>query len=399
MSASTSSRSWRGVTAVAAWQVVASATYYAVFAATSSFRDTYGLSGFEVGLVVSVMTLGYTLLLFPMGAVVDAYGDHPAMVGGLVGLAIGAAGVAASGAGLPLAGTYPGLLVAVFVLGCAYATGMPATNRAVASRAPRGRYNLAVGLKQVGVTAGSAISAVFVTNHLVVPTWPASFAVIAAVGFLVAAAYALTFNGTGGSGRMEFPDIRAIAANRLLLVLSLAGFFLGAAIFTLTGYTVPYIEDATPATTAFAGATLALMQVSGSIGRIGAGSIADRIRGTAARASLRVLTVQVAAAAVLFFALPEAHGVWLLVVFAGLGFGLLGFTGLYHGAVTALAPEGKSGAATAAGQITLNIGGLVVPPLFGLVADTAGYTTGWYLLGLGVAASTAMVVFALVRYD
>jgi len=399
VSTSDSSRSWRGVTAVAAWQVVASAAYYAVFAATSSFRDTYGLSGFEVGLVVSVMTLGYTLFLFPMGAVVDAYGDHPAMVGGLVGLAAGAAGVALAGANVPLVGTYGGLLVAVFVLGSAYATGMPATNRAVASRAPRGRYNLAVGLKQVGVTAGSAISAVFVTNNVLVPTWPASFAVIAGVGFLAAAVYALTFNGTGGSGRMEFPDVRALAANRLLLVLVLSGFFLGAAVYTLTGYTVPYLEDSTAATTAVAGTVLAMMQVSGSAGRIGAGSLADRVPGTAARASLRVLAVQIVGATVLLLVLPAVRGVTMLVVFAALGLTILGFPGLYHGAATALAPDGKAGAASAAAQMSLNIGGLLAPPLFGLVADTAGYTTGWRLLGVGVAASTVMVVFALVRYD
>ncbi|MEA5407140.1 hypothetical protein VB773_05800 [Haloarculaceae archaeon H-GB2-1] len=56
-----------GVLAVLAWQVVASACYYAVFAATASIRRTVGLSGFEIGVLLAALTLGYTLFLFPRG--------------------------------------------------------------------------------------------------------------------------------------------------------------------------------------------------------------------------------------------------------------------------------------------------------------------------------------------
>jgi len=389
-------RSWRGVLAIAAWQVSASATYYAVFAATSVFRETYDLSGFEVGLVVSVLTLGYTVFLFPMGAVVDAYGDRPAMVGGLVGLAAGTVGVVLSGT----AESYLGLLVAVFALGAAYATGMPATNRAVAARAPRGRYNLAVGLKQVGVTLGSAVAAVLVTGLAARGfAWSAGFEVVAAAAVCVAAGFAVAYRGTSGTGTVSLPDLRGLAENRLLVVLAASGFFLGAAVFTTTGYAVPYTEDATNASRALAGGLLALMQVAGSVGRVGAGSIADRIPGTDAGASLRVLVVQTGVAGVLLVALPAVGRPGLVVAFAGLGLALLGFTGLYHGAVTALAPDGQSGAATAAAQLTLNVGGLLAPPTFGYVADTAGYATGWSLLGAGVLVSTLLVGGALRAAD
>ncbi|MFC6989066.1 hypothetical protein ACFQJD_10755 [Haloplanus sp. GCM10025708] len=59
----------------------------------------------------------------------------------------------------------------------------------------------------------------------------------------------------------------------------------------------------------------------------------------------------------------------------------LGVPAIYYSCMTALVPDDRVGAATAGGQLTLNIGGLVAPPAFGYLVDTAGYATGWYALG------------------
>ncbi|MFC7166326.1 MFS transporter [Halospeciosus flavus] len=83
--ASGPTRSWPAVGTVAGWQVVASICYYATFAATAGIKAEFGLSRFQVGIVIATLTLGYTLFLFPAGALVDAFGDRPAMVGGLLG--------------------------------------------------------------------------------------------------------------------------------------------------------------------------------------------------------------------------------------------------------------------------------------------------------------------------
>nr|WP_049934042.1 MFS transporter [Halarchaeum acidiphilum] len=193
---------------------------------------------------------------------------------------------------------------------------------------------------------------------------------------------------------MSFPDVGALWGNRPLMALAAGGFFVGAAIYTTTGYAVPYLEADTTATAAVASVVLGVTQLTGSAGRIGAGALADRVRGTAATASIRVFSGQsglgaVAMAAIPFLAMPSAA-----VGFAILGVGLLGVTGLYHGALVALAGEGESGAATAAGQTTINLGGLVVPPVFGYLADTAGYATGWDLLAVCIAVGVGCAVVA-----
>lgn len=378
-------RTWRSVLVVALWQVVASLCYYSVFPATDAFKADFGLTGVQVGFIIATLTLGYTVFLFPAGAVVDAYGDRPMMVLGLVGLALGAFGVYS-------ATSYPTLLIAVFVLGAAYATAMPATNIAVAERAPPGRYNLAVGFKQVGVTLGSALAA-FVAAALAAFTlgWQEAFLVAAVASTAIMVGFFFTYEGTAGTGDVSFPDVRSLWGNRALMVLTASGFFVGAGVFTTTGYVVPYLETSTTASAALASTVLGVTQLTGSVGRIGAGALADRIRGSAATASTRVLSGQSGFGVVTIAVIPTLVMPSVAIGFAVLGIGLLGVTGLYHGALVALADAGESGAATAAGQTTINLGGIVVPPVFGYLADTVGYSAAWYLLAvcgaLGVASA------------
>lgn len=381
-------RNWRGVLVVALWQVVASLCYYSAFPATDAFKADFGLTGVQVGLIITTLTLGYTVFLFPAGALVDAYGDRPAMVAGLVGLSLGASGVY-------FATSYPTLLVAVFVLGAAYSTAMPATNIAVAERAPADSYNLAVGLKQVGVTLGSALAA-FLAAALAAFTlgWQVGFLVAAVATAVIAVGFFFTYEGTAGTGDVSFPDVRALWGNRALMMLAAGGFFVGAGVFTTTGYVVPYLESSTTASAALASTVLGVTQLTGSVGRIGAGALADRLRGSAATASIRVLSGQSGVGAVTIAVIPTLVMPGAAVGFAILGVGLLGVTGLYHGALVALAETGESGAATAAGQTTINVGGLVVPPVFGYLADTAGYSAGWYLLAVCGALGVACALMA-----
>ncbi|MFB6094488.1 MAG: MFS transporter [Halanaeroarchaeum sp.] len=369
-------RSWRHVGVVGGWQVVASTTYYAVFAATAAIAGAFEVSTTGIGILLAVLTLGYTVMLFPAGAIVDGYGDRPPMVVGLALLAVGTVGVG-------VAPSFAALLVAVFVLGAAYATAMPATNRAIADRAPPGQYNLAVGVKQIGVTTGSALAAVVVTNAARVgATWRTAFLAIGAVAGLAAMGYLVAYRGTGGTGRPTLPDVRGLWDDRSFVFLSLAGLFLGTGIFTTTGYLVPFLESA-DASVHLAGFALATMQISGSAGRIGVGAIADRLPGSAAAGAARVMLAQLGTAAALYLALPLVGVAAAFPLVAVLGLSMLGTTGLYHGTLVRLVDDDEAGAATAAGQTTINLGGLLAPPAFGVLVDAAGYTMGWWLLAVG----------------
>ncbi|MFB6134203.1 MAG: MFS transporter [Halanaeroarchaeum sp.] len=385
-------RSWGGVVAVAVWQITASSTYYGVFAATAAVSTAFGVSRTQIGILLATLTLGYTLMLFPAGAVVDAYGDRPSMVAGLSLLGVGSVIIS-------FAPTYAVLLLAVFLLGSAYATAMPSTNRAIASRAPRGRYNLAIGIKQVGVTGGSAIASIAVTNaSRVGGTWRSAFFAVGVVAAVVAVVFALRYGGTTDRSEVSFPDLRRLRSNSTYVMLAASGFFIGAAVFTTTGYFVPYLNEA-GTSVEIAGIALATMQVSGSMGRVAVGELADRIPGAGGLGAMRVMMIQLTTAAALFLALPLSWVSVDVAFVAVLGVSILGVTGLYHGTLVRLVDRDETGAATAGGQTTINLGGLLTPPAFGLLADAFGYSIGWWLIGAGTALSVVVVFLARRRVE
>ncbi|AXG06940.1 MFS transporter [Haloplanus rubicundus] len=376
-------RGWHGVGLVTGWQAVASLSFYAIFAATAFLRADFGLSRTLVGVTITVTMLGYTLLLFVMGAAVDGYGERPVMVGGLLALGLGAAGVA-------VAPSYAVLLLVLLVLGGAYATAMPATNRAVLAVAPPGRRNLTMSIKQVGVTVGSGLGALLVTWTAATRFgWRAGFVTVAAVALVVAVAFGHWYRGDGGSGSMGLPDVRGLLSRPDYRLLVAAGFFYGAAIFTTTAYVVLYLTESVGAAAGVAGSVLALVQLTGSGGRIGGGALVDRLPLGDARASAFVLVGQSTLGVACIVTVTAVDTELAAAVgFAALGLFVFGVPATYYACMTALVPSDRVGEATAGGQLTINAGGLLAPPAFGYLVDTAGYTAGWFALagGVGVAA-------------
>lgn len=380
---------WRTVSLITVWQIAASICYYSVFAATPFFRDTYGLSRFSVGVIVTMLTLGYAVFLLPLGALVDRYGERLMLTLGLVGLAAGTALVA----GAP---TFSLLLVAVFVLGSLYGTAMPGTNKAVFDNIEPGAQNLAMGIKQVGVTGGSGISALLVTGLAGVLFWQAGFLVAVVAALLVATTFYVRYSGASTGETAEYPDFRALLSNRPYVLLTVAGLFLGAALFTTTGYTVLYVEESIGASVAYSGVVLALVQLFGSVGRIVTGWLSDTIPGDPQVRIGSILIVQTLAGAAMFVVVASTTTVLgATIAFSALGFFVLGYTGIYYSVMATLVRAEEMGGATAGGQLALTSGALLAPPAFGYLADTVGYRASWLLLAALVLLAAGLLVIVV----
>jgi|GEM_PF-172285 len=384
----------RVVPLITSWQLAASTCYYALFAAAPFLRESFGISRLLVGVVVATLTLGQTLTLFPAGAAVDGLGERRVLAGSLAAMGAGVVAVT-------VVSGYAALLVVAFGIGIAYATAMPGTNRAVVRGVSRARQGVAMGVKQVGVTAGSGLAALLVvTLAPLVATWRAGFLAAGAFAGLVAVAFVLGYPEGAGSGHLSMPDLRGLSANRGYVALVGAGAFLGAALFTTTGYATLYLTESVRTGTALAGVGFAAMQLLGSAGRILGGDVADRLtaRGIpqdrgAATALLGVAFVGTVLLGVLAWTTPPR--LLALLVLGGIGATVLGFTGLYYTCIAGLIEQGELGAATAGGQTTLTAGALLAPPAFGWLVDVRSYEAGWLLLALSMAV--AVVLLARVR--
>lgn len=385
------STGWKAKTAlILGWQSTASICFYAIYALPPFVRDDFGVSATLIGVVVTALMLGYTVFLVPVGAILDTYGEARVLVGGLFGLAIGVVGVA-------VAPTYPALLVAVFVLGGFYATAIPGTNKAVFNSIPEDRLNTSLGIKQVGVTGGSGIISVVIPWFGATRFgWEVGLLLTALVAIVVSVLFWLLY-GTDGSvadgTRLNIRDHFTSPEYRLL---TLAGFFLGAGLFTTIGYTILFVAESIGTSVVFAGFTLAVAQLFGSAGRIVFGWLADYLAAPLTLSTLRILSFQAAGASILFLAVTLVETpVTAIVLFSLLGFFVLGFTGIYYSCIGSMVSAGEMGSATAGGQVALNAGALLAPPMFGLLVDVRGYTTGWTMLA--VTTLIALVLLVVVR--
>ena len=385
-------RFWRIVTVVTVWHVAASVCYYAVYAGTPLFRDTFALSGVEVGFVIAALTAGYALSLLPFGVATDRYGERVTLTLGLFGLALGTLAVA-------IAPNYPLLLTAAVLLGSMYGSATPGTNKAIFDRIDPGLQHRAIGIKQVGPTVGSAAGALLVTGLAGLYFRQAGFFAAAGIGLVVAVAFGAVYRGaTQDAG--AYPDFRGLVSNRTFVVLLASGVCLGAAFYTTTGYTVLFVEESIGATVAVGGLVLAAVQIAGSAGKVVAGVLADVLPGAPQTRTSAILSVQAAAGGVLYLALPRVETPLAAgAVFVGLGVSVLGASGLYYSCLSTLVADERLGAASAAGQLAVTASGLFAPPAFGYLVDAVGYWAGWGLLGglsFLAAGFASLVAFDLV---
>jgi MFS transporter, ACS family, hexuronate transporter len=384
-------RDWKANTAlILFWQVTASICFYTIYAVTPFVRADFNVSATLVGIMLTVLTLGYTLFLIPVGAIIDAYGEGRVLVIGLVGLAFGVVAVTA-------APTYLALLVVVFVIGAFYATAIPGTNKAVFNAIPQQRINTSMGIKQVGVTAGSGISAVLIPWFGASRYgWEVGFVLTAVLAVVVGVIFQVMYRSGQGDPDGDRLGIREHFKTPEYTLLTAAGFFLGAGLFTTIGYTILFVNEAVGASVVFAGITLAAAQVFGSAGRVIFGWLADTLSAPLTISTLRILILQTGASFVLFLALTVVETpIMSLILFSLLGFFVLGFTGVYYSCIASLVPTEEMGSATAGGQIALNFGALLAPPAFGFLIDGYGYDVAWMMLG---GSTLAALVFLTVIF-
>lgn len=377
---------WRTLTSILAWQATASFCYYAVFAATPFLRSAFSVSRFGVGLIVTALTLGQLVALLPVGAAVDGFGERRALVAGLGGSAVATVGIGLS-VSLPVVG------VAAFGLGVAYSVSMPGTNRAVFRSIPEERRNLGMGIKQVGVTAGSAMSSVVVPSVAVTRFgWRAGFVCAGVLGVVMAVVFGVVYDGDGGEGEFEIPSLTGPVGNASYLLLVVCGFFLGSALFVTASYTILYLTEDVGIPVTVAGMTLAGMQAAGSGGRVIFGEVVDRLPSADAQSASAVLFGQTVLIGVFVFAITLQTSPAVTILFAVvLGFFVFGFTSVYFSAIGSFIPDERVGGGSAAPQMALNVGALLAPPAFGFLADGPGYRAGWLLVGGTVVLATILV--------
>jgi len=333
------------------------------------FRESYGLSATQVGLLVAVPVILGSLLRIPAGLLTDRFGARlvfPVLIASLVvPLALAA-----------LSRSYGGLLAAGFLLGisgASFAVGIPF----VAAWFPPERQGFALGIYGMG-NIGTAVAAIVAPRLAAGPGWPYAFWVFVpltvgfALVFWLVARESPRFAPRAG----RLVDRTRVLVERPVAWVLVLFYFVTFGGFVAMGNFLPALLVGSYALTpADAGARTAGFVLGATLARPLGGWIADRWGGT--RTLNLVFVLEALFAIVLAF---EPGMVGITIGFLGSALAL----GIGNGAVFKLVAElfpketgTLAGVVGAAG----GLGGFFPPIVLGIVRDLTGsYAIAFMLL-------------------
>jgi ACS family hexuronate transporter-like MFS transporter len=355
--------------------------------------QSFSLSKTEVGLLPAALFLGQSLTCIPSGWYVDKLGARKMLL--ILSVSLGVIFLLASF--VPWYGLF---LLAMVVGGMSYGSMQPTSNRGIIYWFPPNLAGTAMGIKQMGVTAGSALSALILLPLAKYMDWRSVMAG-SAILLLIIGALSFRFyrdvpvvNNTGVEESPSFLEtFKNLLRNKPLVVSSIAAMGLVGAQLCLTTYLVFYVSDALLYPLVIAGVFLALSEIGGSAGRIVWGVVSDRLFHSKRVPVLMLITILTAICSMITAILPPRLSLWILVPMILLfGFCISGFNGVWMNFAAESVPRKYAGIASGFSLSVGSLGVIFAPPIFGAIVDLTGsYTFSWLFIALDM-----LVVFSLL---
>lgn len=340
-----------------------------------------GIDPSLIGLQVSIVYGGAMATSLAGGTIVRRFGAARTSQAALL--------FAAAGALLATVPWLPAIGAAAILIGLGYGLTNPAGSHLLASAGPQKRRNLIFSIRQTGVPLGGLTAGLMGPAVAVAWGWQWSVAVVAALALTMAAALQAVrarWDADRDPGtRLRHNPLTGIGLvwrRPQLRWLSLAAFSFSVVQLCLSTFLVTMLVADVGLPLLQAGAILSAVQVSGVVGRLSWGAVADRVGN--GMSVLMGLAVAMTAAALLTGQLgpdwPLPAIVALLLLF---GVTAIGWNGVYLAEVARMTPVEQVGRATGASLFFTFAGVLLGPTSFtALYAAIGSYTTTYALLGV-----------------
>lgn len=360
-----------------------------------------GLSRAQVGSLTSILYLVASLAATPLGFLVDRWGARKMLI-----LSLAVMGVAFVVMGR--VDVFWLLLGLSGIAGLGYGAINQVSVKDLSAWFDTGFRATAMGVRQAGVTVGAALGAIILPAVAGTGGW--HYGTVVAGGLILAtAALALLVYrdvGTAGTeaaqepakpkpgaaekvnvlGELKKPELMI----NLLVIPLLAGG--QAAIGT---FLIVYLQEkGLFGSEVSLGSFLTVVMVAGTIGRIGWGVISDRILGGNRIKTMIVISLTGLIGCLGMISLRPGISAAAVYGFSALlGAGFLGFHGVLFACIAELVENKYAGAVTGILISVAWAGIVIIPIVFGALADRVGYTWSW--LVLVVAALVSMISYAL----
>ena len=343
-----------------------------------------GLNLTEVGILVSMVNVGVVAAVLAAGKAADRYGERR-----IIGYGTASCGLLVLA--VHLTDGFLGLLVVFLLLGLPVATGTPAGSKAVAGWFPDRERGTAMGIRQTGIPVGGTLAALTLPSLGLVYGWRLALSLVGAAtvatGVLVLRCYREPERPRVIAGAAPTAGLKEIVRRGDIWAGAFYAAVLAGCQWCYISYIELYLTEDIRFSLVFAAALLAVGQACGGAGRIGFGFVSDRLFHGRRVPVLVMLALLGAGAGLATAFLSPGMPVWLVaVVVTLLGLGTMSWQGLYLALVAKVVGTGVAGVAIGMTNTVAFAGVVVLPPIFGFIADqTRSYEMAWVALALAIA--------------
>lgn len=364
--------------------------------------DELGITRAKVGSLTSALYLVAAVAATPLGFLVDRWGARVMLIFSLA--VMGMAFLAMSKSGI-----YWVVLALSGLAGIGYGAINQISVKDLSVWFDAKFRATALGIRQAGVTVGAALGAVLLPLAAGNGGWHGGAVFTGLMIFLTAVLVGVFYRDTragrpgtgakagraGGGGANVAAELRKpeLMVNMLVVPLLAGG---QAAIGT---FLIIYLQErGLFGPEVSLGSFLTTVMVAGTLGRIGWGVISDRL--LAGNRIKTMIIINLTGLIGVTGMIGLHRGVSPLVVYllaALMGAGFLGFHGVLFACIAEFIDSKNAGAVTGV-MVSVSWAGIVViPVIFGVLADYAGYRWGWLMLAATSLFSMASYGVFLVR--
>lgn len=347
----------------------------------------------QIGMLPAALFLGQGLASIPVGFVVDQTGSKKLLL--VISLVVGGSFIL-----LTFSHQFGFVLLLVAIGGLGYGAMHPVTNRGIIHWFQRTQRGFAMGIKQTGITTGSALAGLVLLPLASVYGWRHVVA-IACMLLIIGGVVAFTLyhdsvkeTNNGEKERASFLySMKHMLANKPLMIVSISAMGLSGSQLCLVTYIVIYCYEYLHISLFLSGVLLVISEICGSIGRIVWGLISDRLfKGK--RVIVLMIISGIAGAASLTLAFLPSNTAFLVMIPITMvfGFAISGFNALWMNVASEVVDVRFSGLSSGFSITLGSLGVITLPPLFGFVVDSFGsFAAGWLMI-----VSVMVLVFLLL---
>ncbi len=340
-------------------------------------RDDFSLTNTQIGFITGAIFGAATLTSAGFGWALDRFGTRI-----LSGALLVLSGLVV--ASLYFASSFLLILVVAAAMGSLRPVGHPAGAKMIVDWIAPLRRGTAMSIKQAGNPALGALAAAAVPPIAIAFGWRVA-AVALGIFIALAGAAILAFyrdrypvSGRQGERTSFFAGMGRVMRNRDISLAIVFGFPLVGSQVAMLTYFILFLNDELGVPVVVAGGLLAVLQVSNIVMRIGWGVISDTLSGGRRKPVLLVSSLATAGMILVMALLPDGTPTWALVLVAiGLGGTVTSWVSVHSTLLAELSGPTQVGTTLGYASAIQRASVVLAPPLFGLVADTAGYQVAW----------------------